>query len=175
MAGAKPGVHVVSLKPVLVSESLTNGEKFIKWDDDSANGLPVTLRVDPKGYIVYWKDQNKEMDCLEMSYIRDTRTGKHARLPKDPRLRDAFSSMGPQDCPLEDRMLTICYGADMVNVSFISFLALSKELATEWADGIFKCAINLLTLNCSPMRFLEKCYTKLSIIQDPDGKVPVRK
>lgn len=174
MAGAKPGVHVVTLKPVLVPASLTNGSKFVKWDDDSANGQPIVMRVDPKGYIVYWTDQNKEMDCLEISFIRDTRTGKYARIPKDSRLRESFSALGPQDCPLEDRMLTICYGADMVNVSFINFLATSKESAQEWADGIFKYAVNLLTLNCSPMRFLEKCHTKLSLIQDPDGKIPVR-
>ena len=36
MAGARPGVHVVKLKPVQVSESLIAGNKFIKWDDVSA-------------------------------------------------------------------------------------------------------------------------------------------
>lgn len=33
MAGARPGVHVVKLKPVHVAESLIAGNKFIKWDD----------------------------------------------------------------------------------------------------------------------------------------------
>jgi len=33
MAGARPGVHVVKLKPVHVSETLIAGNKFIKWDD----------------------------------------------------------------------------------------------------------------------------------------------
>lgn len=35
MAGARPGVHVVKLKPVHVSESLIAGNKFMKWDDVS--------------------------------------------------------------------------------------------------------------------------------------------
>ena len=35
MAGAKPGVHVVQLKPVVVPESLITGNKFIKWEDVS--------------------------------------------------------------------------------------------------------------------------------------------
>jgi len=33
MAGAKPGVHVVQLKPICVAESLIKGNKFIKWDE----------------------------------------------------------------------------------------------------------------------------------------------
>jgi len=36
MAGARPGVHVVKLKPIQVSETLIAGNKFIKWDDVSA-------------------------------------------------------------------------------------------------------------------------------------------
>lgn len=35
MAGAKPAVHVVQLKPVNVPELLVKGNKFIKWDDVS--------------------------------------------------------------------------------------------------------------------------------------------
>jgi phosphatidylinositol phospholipase C beta len=35
MAGAKPGVHVVQLKPIQVPETLVKGNKFIKWDEVS--------------------------------------------------------------------------------------------------------------------------------------------
>lgn len=35
MAGAKPGVHVVLLRPIAVPETLIKGNKFIKWDDVS--------------------------------------------------------------------------------------------------------------------------------------------
>jgi len=35
MAGAKPAVHVVQLKPIVVPELLVKGNKFIKWDDVS--------------------------------------------------------------------------------------------------------------------------------------------
>lgn len=33
MAGAKPGVHALQLKPVSVHEVLKRGSKFIKWDE----------------------------------------------------------------------------------------------------------------------------------------------
>lgn len=33
MAGAKPGVHALQLKPVAVHEELKKGGKFVKWDE----------------------------------------------------------------------------------------------------------------------------------------------
>ncbi|KAK2165023.1 hypothetical protein LSH36_56g06024, partial [Paralvinella palmiformis] len=70
----------------------------------------------------------QDMDCLDISLIRDTRTGKHAKVPKDPRLRDTVT-MGTSDTPLEDKMVSIAYGTDLVNISFLNFAANSKETA----------------------------------------------
>ncbi|CAG4972212.1 unnamed protein product [Parnassius apollo] len=72
----------VSLKPIEVPKALQEGEKFIKWDEDSGAGLPVTLRVDPKGFFLFWTDQNMEVEMLDIATIRDVRTGVHARVPK---------------------------------------------------------------------------------------------
>lgn len=127
MASAKAGVHVVQLKPIVVTKSLQDGYKFIKWDDDSGIGTVVTLRVDKKGYFLYWIDQNKETEFLEISSIRDTRTGKYAKVPKaDGKLKD---SLGNYDDPLEDRTLTVVYGPDLINVNFINFCCNKKEVA----------------------------------------------
>lgn len=41
MAGAKPGVHVVQLKPIVVPQCLKDGAKFIKWDDVSNNNCLI--------------------------------------------------------------------------------------------------------------------------------------
>ncbi|CAD6998837.1 unnamed protein product [Ceratitis capitata] len=49
---------------------------------DSGTGTPVTMRVDPKGFYLYWIDQNNEMDILDIATIRDTRTGAFAKKPK---------------------------------------------------------------------------------------------
>lgn len=43
---------------------------------------PVTLRVDKFGFYLHWVDQNNEMEVLDIANIRDTRTGKHAKIPK---------------------------------------------------------------------------------------------
>ncbi|GBO98538.1 1-phosphatidylinositol 4,5-bisphosphate phosphodiesterase classes I and II [Eumeta japonica] len=74
----------VSLKPIEVPKVLQDGDKFIKWDEDSGTGLPVTLRVDPKGFFLHWTDQNLEVEMLDISSIRDIRTGSYAKLPKRP-------------------------------------------------------------------------------------------
>jgi len=37
--------------------------------------------------------------------------------------------VGATDCALEDKMVTIAYGIDMVNISYISFAATTKAIA----------------------------------------------
>ncbi|KAK9508250.1 hypothetical protein O3M35_007950 [Rhynocoris fuscipes] len=72
----------VQLKTLDVHKNLIEGEKFIKWDEDSVSGTPVTLRVDENGFYLHWIDQNKEIDLLDIATIRDCRTGKQAKIPK---------------------------------------------------------------------------------------------
>lgn len=59
---------------------------FIKWIyfnfQDSGSGVPVTMRVDPKGFYLCWVDQNNEMDLLDVATIRDVRTGQYAKKPR---------------------------------------------------------------------------------------------
>ncbi|XP_021345453.1 1-phosphatidylinositol 4,5-bisphosphate phosphodiesterase beta-1-like isoform X4 [Mizuhopecten yessoensis] len=191
MAGAKPGVHAVQLRPICVPESLIKGNKFIRWDESSTIGTPVTLKVDPKGYILYWKDQNKgqctgrkpsvtvaDMDYLDMSFIRDTRTGRYAKVPKEGKLRDTCV-IGTVDCPLEDKTVTIAYNKDpskcnMVDVDFINFVCASKPVAKEWCEELLKYANNLLALNASALSYLEKAHTKLTHVLDVNGRIPVK-
>lgn len=173
MAGAKSTVHVVQLKPIVVPKSLQEGNKFVKWDDDSAVGIPVTLKVDKKGFFLYWTDQNKDTDCLKISSIRDTRTGKYARIPREGKLRDSVT-MGTADTPLEDKTLTIVYGSDLVNLVVVNFCCNCRETAQLWTDELLKMAYNLLALNASAMTFLEKAYTEIHLTTDKDCKLPVK-
>jgi len=45
----------------------------------------------------------------------------------------------------------------------------------EWAAELFQYATNLLALNASPLSYLEKYYTRLTLVTDLDGRVPVKK
>ncbi|KAM9316993.1 1-phosphatidylinositol 4,5-bisphosphate phosphodiesterase beta-1 isoform 2-T2 [Gastrophryne carolinensis] len=173
MAGAQPGVHALQLKRVCVSDTLKKGSKCIKWDDDSTIVYPVVLKVDPNGFFIHWVDQNKETELLDLSLVKDARWGKHARIPKDPKLREQME-VGNFGGRLEYRMFTIVYGPDLVNISYLNLVAYQEEIAKEWTDEIFSLATNLLAQNMSRDAFLEKAYTKLKLQVNQEGRIPVK-
>ncbi|KAJ8355439.1 hypothetical protein SKAU_G00182330 [Synaphobranchus kaupii] len=173
MAGAQPGVHALQLKPVSVSETLRKGSKFIKWGADSTAVIPVTLRVDPQGYFLYWTDQNKETDLLDIAYIKDTRTGQYTETPKEAKLRELLD-LGNLVGKIENRQLTVVTGQDMVNITYLHFIAVQEEVATEWAEELFSLASNLLAQNMSREASLEKTYTRLKLQLNPEGFIPVK-
>ncbi|XP_040602288.1 1-phosphatidylinositol 4,5-bisphosphate phosphodiesterase beta-1 isoform X1 [Mesocricetus auratus] len=172
MAGAQPGVHALQLKPVCVSDSLKKGTKFVKWDDDSTIVTPIILRTDPQGFFFYWTDQNKETELLDLSLVKDARCGKHAKAPKDPKLRELLDvgNIGH----LEQRMITVVYGPDLVNISHLNLVAFQEEVAKEWTSEVFSLATNLLAQNMSRDAFLEKAYTKLKLQVTPEGRIPLK-
>ncbi|XP_059976265.1 1-phosphatidylinositol 4,5-bisphosphate phosphodiesterase beta-1 isoform X1 [Mesoplodon densirostris] len=187
MAGAQPGVHALQLKPVCVSDSLKKGTKFVKWDDDSTIVTPIILRTDPQGFFFYWTDQSKELpaefpclvlrvvqetELLDLSLVKDARCGKHAKAPKDPKLRELLDvgNIGR----LEHRMITVVYGPDLVNISHLNLVAFQEEVAKEWTNEVFSLATNLLAQNMSRDAFLEKAYTKLKLQVTPEGRIPLK-
>ncbi|KAI1895915.1 hypothetical protein AGOR_G00111690 [Albula goreensis] len=173
MAGAQPGVHALQLKPVSVPESLKKGSRFMRWDDDSSAVTPVTLRVDPQGYFLYWTDQNKETELLDITYIKDARTGKCTKTPKEAKLRELLD-VGNLVGRIENRLLTVVSGPDMVNITYLNFMAFQEEVAKEWAESLFSLASNLLAHNMSRESSLEKAYTRLKLQLNPEGKIPVK-
>ncbi|XP_064072122.1 1-phosphatidylinositol 4,5-bisphosphate phosphodiesterase classes I and II [Vanessa tameamea] len=162
----------VSLKPIEVPKALQEGEKFIKWDEDSGTGLPVTLRVDPKGFFLYWTDQNMEVEMLDIATIRDVRTGVYAKLPKDQKTRNVVL-IGSQGS-LEEKTVTVCYGADFVNITFVNFCCTRKEIAKMWTEELFTLAYNLNQFNNPTIKFLEKLHTKIVLKADKSGKILVK-
>ncbi|XP_022614086.1 1-phosphatidylinositol 4,5-bisphosphate phosphodiesterase beta-3 [Seriola dumerili] len=175
MAGAKPGVHALQLKPVSVHEALKKGGKFIKWDEEPNSGPPtlVTLKVDPDGFFLYWTGgSNLEVEILDISNIRDTRTGKYAKQPKEPKLREVLG-FGKGD-NVEGKLVTVVHGNDLVNISFLNFQAMQEDTAKIWTDELFTLATNILSQNASRNTFLLKAYTKLKLQVNQDGKIPVK-
>ncbi|XP_050520441.1 1-phosphatidylinositol 4,5-bisphosphate phosphodiesterase classes I and II [Daktulosphaira vitifoliae] len=158
--------------PLIVPPELVEGEKVIKWDEESGIGTPVTLKVDSHGFFLYWQDQKKDCEVIDMSTIRDTRTGKYSKVPKDAKLRSVVC-MGSQE-PLGDKTITVVIANDFVNVSFINFCCNKKQTAQIWTDNILKLALNLVQLNWSPMLFMYKSFTKLNLLVDKNGKIPIK-
>ncbi|TEA11639.1 hypothetical protein DBR06_SOUSAS6910104, partial [Sousa chinensis] len=133
----------------------------------------VTLRVDPSGFFLYWTGPNMEVDTLDISSIRDTRTGRYARLPKDPKIREVLGFGGP-DARLEEKLITVVAGPDPVNTSFLNFMAVQDDTAKVWSEELFKLAMNILAQNASRNTFLRKAYTKLKLQVNQDGRIPVK-
>uniref|UniRef100_A0A8B9JQX0 Phosphoinositide phospholipase C n=1 Tax=Astyanax mexicanus TaxID=7994 RepID=A0A8B9JQX0_ASTMX len=70
---------------------------------------------------------------------------------------------------MENRILTVVTGPDMVNITYLNFMAFQDEVAKEWAEELFKLASNLLAQNMSRESCLEKvlkniCYLFCSSI-----------
>uniref|UniRef100_A0AAY4CBN9 1-phosphatidylinositol 4,5-bisphosphate phosphodiesterase n=1 Tax=Denticeps clupeoides TaxID=299321 RepID=A0AAY4CBN9_9TELE len=145
----------------------------MKWDDDLSTATPVTLRVDPQGYFLYWTDQNKETDLLDITYIKDARTGKCTKTPKEAKLRELLD-VGNLVGRIENKMLTVVTGPDMVNITYLNFMAFQEEVAKEWADELFSLASNLLAQNMARESSLEKAYTRLKLQLNPEGRIPVK-
>uniref|UniRef100_A0A8C6LZI6 Phosphoinositide phospholipase C n=1 Tax=Nothobranchius furzeri TaxID=105023 RepID=A0A8C6LZI6_NOTFU len=141
MAGAKPGVHALQLKPVSVHEALKKGGKFIKWEE---------VRTKPWCFLLnlIW-----ELEILDISLIRDTRTGKYA---KQPKVGNASSGFRDEN----DNLLTIVYGTDLVNVTFYNFVALELNVAKLWVDQLFEMATNKLSQNASRTTYLRKAGSR---------------
>uniref|UniRef100_A0A8B9K086 Phosphoinositide phospholipase C n=1 Tax=Astyanax mexicanus TaxID=7994 RepID=A0A8B9K086_ASTMX len=154
MAGAKPGVHALQLKPVVVHEVLKRGSKFIKWDElwksiHMRNLFTFSVFISPQ-----------EVEIVDISHIRDTRTGKFAKLPKALTVREVLG-FGKGEGNVEGKLVTVVHGNDLVNISFLNFQAMQEDIAKVWTEELFKLATNILSQNSSRNTFLLKAILKM--------------
>ncbi|XP_052039192.1 1-phosphatidylinositol 4,5-bisphosphate phosphodiesterase beta-2 isoform X2 [Apodemus sylvaticus] len=165
------------LNPVLlppnVKAYLSQGERFIKWDDETSIASPVILRVDPKGYYLYWTHQSKEMELLDVTSIRDTRFGKFAKIPKSQKLREVFNMDFPDNHFLL-KTLTVVSGPDMVDLTFHNFVSYKENVGKDWAEDVLALAKHPMTANAPRSTFLDKILVKLKMQLNPEGKIPVK-
>ncbi|KAF2362460.1 Phosphoinositide-specific phospholipase C EF-hand-like domain [Trinorchestia longiramus] len=134
----------------------------------------VTLKIDPHGYFLYWNHDSEsfETEILDIMSIRDTRTGRYAKVPKDPRVQASFGNNNLTS--LESKSLCVVYGYTFVDLSFYNFVGQKPDTVKLWADAIMAMAYNLLALNSSPANNLRKAHTKLVISKDKHGMIPVK-
>lgn len=146
--------------------------KGIKWNEEKAS--PVTIRVDKNGYYIYWVCQNGETDTLEISCIRDTRTGKYARVPSSAKLKTMINYSGNQDA-LVDKQIQIIYGSQFNNLDEINFSCANKEVAQLWANELLKLAYDNRSINACPLTFLKKAHARLRFMVEKGDVLPIRK
>uniref|UniRef100_A0A665ULG6 1-phosphatidylinositol 4,5-bisphosphate phosphodiesterase n=1 Tax=Echeneis naucrates TaxID=173247 RepID=A0A665ULG6_ECHNA len=146
MASAQPGVHALKLQTPSVSQTLRNGSNFIKWDEDLSTVTPVTLFVDSHGFYLYWTEQNKDTELLDLTFIKDVRTGRSTKTPKEAKLRELLD-VGNLVGRLENRMVTVVTASDLVNVNQLIFIASQEDEAKVWCEELFLLSSNLLSHN----------------------------
>ncbi|CAO2579368.1 1-phosphatidylinositol 4,5-bisphosphate phosphodiesterase beta-2 [Lemmus lemmus] len=161
------------LLPPAVKAYLSQGERFIKWDDETSIASPVILRVDPKGYYLYWTYQSKEMEFLDITSIRDTRFGKFAKIPKSQKLREVFNMDFPDNHFLL-KALTVVSGPDMVDLTFHNFVSYKENVGKDWAEDVLTLTKHPMTANAPRSTFLDKILVKLKMQLNPEGKIPVK-
>ncbi|GFT85488.1 1-phosphatidylinositol 4,5-bisphosphate phosphodiesterase classes I and II [Nephila pilipes] len=91
----------------------------------------------------------------------------------DGKLRDSIT-MGTPDTPLEDKQVTVVYGPELVNVNALHFSCNCKEVAQLWTENLLKMAYNLMAINAPATVFLEKAHTKVQLLTDREGRIPVK-
>ncbi|CAN2389953.1 phosphatidylinositol phospholipase C activity, partial [Pristimantis euphronides] len=161
------------LNPPEIRSYMSKGERFIKWEDETSMASPVIVRVDPKGYYLYWTFQSKEIEFLDLTSIRDTRFGKYAKIPKSQKLREVFNLDFPENNFLA-KTLCIVTGLDMVDLTFHNFVSYKENVNKDWAIDIMTVIKNPLLNNASRYSFYEKIHVKLILQLNEEGKIPVR-
>ncbi|XP_061551921.1 1-phosphatidylinositol 4,5-bisphosphate phosphodiesterase beta-2 [Phycodurus eques] len=157
----------------VVKDYMVKGERFTKWSEDSTKTVPVTMKMDMHGFYLYWTNQSKETTLLDIATIRDTRTGKHAKLPKHPKVRNVFNLDFPDSNHLA-KTLTLVSGLDTVNLTYHNFFASKDKVTQNWANDILAIAYNSARNNACRQIFLDKIYVRICLQTNKDGKIPVK-
>nr|XP_038032971.1 1-phosphatidylinositol 4,5-bisphosphate phosphodiesterase beta-4 isoform X9 [Anas platyrhynchos] len=155
-----------------VPSFMQDGAVFDRYEEESfvfeSNCL---FQVDEFGFFLSWKSEGKEGQVLECSLINSVRFGA---IPKDPKILTALEAVGKSENELEGRIVCVCSGTDLVNISFTFMVAENTEIAKQWVEGLGSIIHNFRANNVSPMTCLKKHWMKLAFLTNTNGKIPVR-
>uniref|UniRef100_G1SZX7 1-phosphatidylinositol 4,5-bisphosphate phosphodiesterase n=1 Tax=Oryctolagus cuniculus TaxID=9986 RepID=G1SZX7_RABIT len=155
-----------------VPSFLQEGAVFDRYEEESFVFEPNCLfKVDEFGFFLTWKSEGKEGQVLECSLINSVRLGA---VPKDPKILAALEAVGKSENDLEGRIVCVCSGTDLVNISFTYMVAENPEVTKQWVEGLRSIIHNFRANNVSPMTCLKKHWMKLAFMTNTTGKIPVR-
>ncbi|XP_063300082.1 1-phosphatidylinositol 4,5-bisphosphate phosphodiesterase beta-4 isoform X2 [Pelobates fuscus] len=155
-----------------VPSFMQEGAVFDRYEEESFVFEPNCLfKMDEFGFFLSWKSEGKEGQVLECSLINSIRCGA---VPKDPKILSALEAAGKTEQELEGRIVCVCSGPDLVNISFIFMVAESVDVAKQWVEGLRSITHNFRANNVSPMTCLTKHWMKLTFLTNVNGKIPVR-
>ncbi|XP_050994379.1 1-phosphatidylinositol 4,5-bisphosphate phosphodiesterase beta-4 isoform X5 [Labeo rohita] len=155
-----------------VPDFLQEGAVFDRFDEDPFVFEPSChFKVDEFGFFLTWKSDGKEGQLLECSLINSIRPGV---VPKDPKILASLEAAGKSEADLDGRIICICSGPDLVNLSFMYMVTDNTETAKKWMEGLRSVIHNFKANNVCPMTCLKKHWMRLSFLTNVNGKIPVR-
>ncbi|KAG7273008.1 hypothetical protein CRUP_011892, partial [Coryphaenoides rupestris] len=114
-----------------------------------------------------------ETELLDLTLVKDVRTGRSTRTPKEAKLRELLD-VGNLVGRLENRMVTVVTASDLVNANQLNFIASQEDEAKVWCEQLFALSSNLLSHNLNRDHSLLKAYVKLTLQPNSEGKIPVK-
>nr|CUU00320.1 hypothetical transcript [Hymenolepis microstoma] len=156
-----------------VPAALQEGAYFDRYDEETGTlELGCFLRVDEDGFFLFWKSEANEGQVLELSQVSDVRQGTK---PRDEKLLSVLIERMPSGAKtLDERIVTVCSGLDLVNISYTNFVATSPEVASLWIQSVRGLTHNTKAQNVCPMTQLRKHWLRITLTVNPRGKIPVR-
>ncbi|ROL50504.1 1-phosphatidylinositol 4,5-bisphosphate phosphodiesterase beta-4 [Anabarilius grahami] len=175
-----------------VPEFLQEGAAFDRFDEDPFVFEPSChFKVDEFGFFLTWKSDGKikqgyrviktvsfikscllqEGQLLECSLINSIRPGV---VPKDSKILACLEAAGKNEADLDGRIICVCSGPDLVNLSFMYMVTDNTDTAKKWMEGLKSVIHNFKANNVCPMTCLKKHWMRLSFLTNINGKIPVR-
>ncbi|XP_051510552.1 1-phosphatidylinositol 4,5-bisphosphate phosphodiesterase beta-4-like isoform X2 [Myxocyprinus asiaticus] len=155
-----------------VPEFLQEGAAFDRFDEDPFVFEPSChFKVDEFGFFLTWKSDGKEGQVLECSLINSIRPGVGS---KDSKIVASLEAAGKNETDLDGRIICVCSGPDLVNLSFMYMVTDNADTAKKWMEGLKSVIHNFKANNVCPMTCLKKHWMRLSFLTNINGKIPVR-
>eukprot|EP00117_Sycon_ciliatum_P011116 scpid84422/ scgid12726/ 1-phosphatidylinositol 4,5-bisphosphate phosphodiesterase beta-4; Phosphoinositide phospholipase C-beta-4; Phospholipase C-beta-4 len=169
MAGA--GTHHNRLRPTppSVPSCLLGGLHFRRWDAEDSDGpfAHHEVKVDRSGLILSIMNPTSEGVPIYLSEVSDVRYGKYARQPKDQKLVQSLSNTAAVSS-FEEIAVTIVYGMNLVDTSFINLAAISPDDAKLFVSELRKLLYNVIATNISEAVMLEREHARLCTLRHPE-------
>uniref|UniRef100_A0A452TPR6 1-phosphatidylinositol 4,5-bisphosphate phosphodiesterase n=1 Tax=Ursus maritimus TaxID=29073 RepID=A0A452TPR6_URSMA len=128
-----------------VPSFLQEGAVFDRYEEESFVFEPNCLfKVDEFGFFLTWRSEGKvgHRNC-------------NLFFP-DPKILAALEAVGKSENDLEGRIVCVCSGTDLVNISFTYMVAENPEVTKQWVEGLRSIIHNFRANNVSPMTCLKK-------------------
>uniref|UniRef100_A0A669PL71 1-phosphatidylinositol 4,5-bisphosphate phosphodiesterase n=1 Tax=Phasianus colchicus TaxID=9054 RepID=A0A669PL71_PHACC len=140
-----------------VPSFMQDGAVFDRYEEESfVFESSCLFQVDEFGFFLSWKSEGK------------------VYYGHDPKILTALEAVGKSENELEGRIVCVCSGIDLVNISFTFMVAENTEIAKQWVEGLGSIIHNFRANNVSPMTCLKKHWMKLAFLTNTNGKIPVR-